>query len=138
MKISSLKRDSAAIEAGQWIDNIPQMGDLRLRVRGFGSKAFVTAQAKLARAVPKDERMRDGQLFPATAIRVLGEAAAEALLLEWDGLTDDADKPLAYDAKLAKTWCTEPDYRHFLDAVVWASQVVENGRSEQTEAIEKN
>lgn len=137
MDISNLKRDSARIEAGEWVGDIPNMGTLRLRVRGIGSKAYTATLSRLSRAVPKDQRLRDGGLKPDSAVRVMGEAMHEALLLEWDGL-EDGDKPLKFDKALALEWMTNPDFRPFLDAVVYAANVVEGGRSEVVEDIAKN
>lgn len=137
MDISNLKRDTARIEAGEWVGDIPGMGDVRLRVRGSGSRIYTTLLARLSRAIPKDERNRDGSLKQDAAIRVMGEAMQQAILLDWEGITDTGD-PVAFDPKLALEWMTQPDFRPFLDAVVYAAAVVENGRAEIEEQLEKN
>lgn len=138
MKINSVMRDSARIEAGEWVGDIPRMADLRLKVRGSGSQAYTTVLSRLSNAVTLDERDRNGALTPAAAMRVMGQAAAEALLLDWDGLEDEDGKPLPYSKDLARKWLVDPDYRPILDAVVFASQVVENGRAKVQEQLEKN
>lgn len=137
MDINNLKRDTSRIEAGEWVGEIPNMGELRLRVRGMGSKLYTATLSRLTRAVPREDRLRDGSLTPHAALRVMGQAMHEHILLDWDGLEQDG-KPLKYDKELALTWLTDPDYRPFLDAVVYAASVVENGRTETQEAIEKN
>lgn len=54
MDIKSLKRDVAASTEGAWVGEIPEMGDLRLRVRGENSPKVAALQARKMRAVPKD------------------------------------------------------------------------------------
>lgn len=137
MDIQSLKKDSAAIAEGQWIGEIPNMGDLRLRVRGASSPRVVAVRARKQRAVPRNERLRDGSLTVETTIRIETEVLHEAVLLDWDGLTDSG-KPVKYDATLAETWLTNPDYRDFADAVVWASQVADRGVEDDKSKSAKN
>lgn len=137
MDIQSLKKNSAAIAEGQWIDDIPNMGDLRLKVRGASSTYVVGVRARKQRAVPRNERMRDGSLTPETTIRIETEVLHEAVLLDWDGLTDGG-KPVKYDQTLAREWLTNPDFRDFADAVVWASHVADRGVADQIEDAGKN
>lgn len=137
MDISNLKRNSAAIEAGQWIDDIPGMGDLRLRVRGFGSEAYQRVSNQLARAVPPEDRERDGALKPPVARHITGQAMHEAILLEWDHLKD-GDKDVPFDSALALTMLTDPDFRRFVEAVTYAATVVDNGRAVAEKKLTKN
>lgn len=137
MDIQSLRKDSALITEGQWIDTIPNMGDLRLRVRGASSPRVVAVRARKQRAVPRNERLRDGSLTVETTIRIETEVLHEAVLLDWDGLTDGG-KPVKYDPALAHEWLTNPDFRDFADAVVWASQVADRGIAEQKEEVAEN
>lgn len=137
MDIQSLKKDAALITEGQWIGEIPNMGDLRLRVRGASSPRVVACRARKQRAVPRDERLRDGSLSIDTTIRIETEVLHEAVLLDWDGLTDGG-KAVKYDEELAREWLTNPDFRDFADAVVWASGVADRGVVDQKEAAAKN
>lgn len=140
MEISALKRSperAAAIEAGEWVDRIPMMGDVRLRVRGIGSKSYQAMLGRLFRAVPREGRNRDNSLKTDVAAKLTGEAMAEHILLDWDGLTESGE-PLPFSKDLAKEWLTDPEYEQFQTAVLWASSVVQNGREEVAEALEKN
>lgn len=137
MDIKNLKRDTARIEGGEWIGDIPGMGELRLRVRGIGSTTYQAAVSRMSRAAPREDRLRDNSLKPAASMRITGRALQEAILLEWDGLESDG-KPLAFDKELALEWLTDPDFRSFFDAVIYAANVVENGRASTTEDLEKN
>lgn len=137
MDITSIKRDSKAIEAGQWVSDIPGMGSLRLKVRGLASPTVVALRSRKERLEPKDGRERDGQLKIEVGLRIFGEVLHEAVLLDWENLTDNG-KPVTYSSELAKAWLTDPDYQPFADAVVWAASVVDNAVDEQKEQLGKN
>ncbi|GGB00597.1 hypothetical protein GCM10011491_30980 [Brucella endophytica] len=137
MEIQSLKRDSAAANAGQWVDDIPGMGDMRLRVRGLSSSTVIALRSRKERKVPRDQRERDGSIKPAVALVIFGEVLHEAVLLEWDGLTNGG-VALPYDAELAKEWLTNPDFAPFADAVTYAAQIVDRGTSQAQGELEKN
>jgi hypothetical protein len=132
MDISALKRDSAKVEAGEWVSDIPGMEDVRLRVRGLSSPTVVAMRSRKERKVSRDGRERDGALKAGVAMGILGEVLHECVLLDWDGLTK-AGQPLPYDPEQAKEWLTNPDFTPFADAVVWAANVVDKGRAGEAE-----
>ncbi|WP_024586005.1 hypothetical protein [Aliihoeflea sp. 2WW] len=132
MDIASLKRDSSKVEAGDWVSDIPGMGDVRLRVRGLSSPTVVALRSRKERKVTREDRERDGSLKPEAAMRIFGEVLHEAVLFDWDGFTN-GKQPLPFDANLAKEWLTNPDYVAFADAVVWAAQIVDKGRAGETD-----
>lgn len=137
MDINSIKRDSASIEAGQWIGDIPGFGDVRFKVRGLTSPTAVALRSRKERKVPIEDRERDGSLKPQVAIRLMGEILHEACLLDWDGITSNG-QPVPYDSEQAKAWLTDPDFMSFADAVAYAAGVVDRTRAGQTGALSKN
>lgn len=137
MDIQNLKRDTAAATEGQWVEDIPEMGDLRLKVRGENSPKVAALRARKLRAVAKDKRGRDGMPVFSEMMRVTAEVLHEVILLDWDGLTNGG-KPVKFDADLAREWLTNPDFQDFADAVAWASRVVANGDAERVEDIAGN
>jgi hypothetical protein len=128
MKISAIKRDSAAIANGVWVKDIPNLADVEFQVRGQSSPAYAAALARLLRAVPPDQRGRDGNPNTETRILCVAKAVHETILLDWKGIEDEKGKPLPYKKDLAYTWLTHPDFQHFLDGVLWASSVADNTR----------
>jgi len=82
MDIKNLKRDVKTVEAGQWIDQLPGMGDMRVRVRGMSSKVYTADLSRRSRAVPPEGRARDNTLLPESATRVMGESIHAHILLE--------------------------------------------------------
>ena len=126
MDLQSLKRDTAAIDGGQWVDDIPGMGNIRLKVRGLSSPQVVAYRARLERAVPKQQRNRDGSVKTAKAMEIMGQLLADKILLDWEGL-EDGGEPMPYSHEAATAILTNPDFLPFADAVTWAAQVVDRG-----------
>lgn len=137
MDIRSIQKDSAAIAEGQWVDSIPGMGDLRLKVRGSTANKVMAVRARKQRNAPNEDRSADGALSVEAAMRIETEVLHEAVLLDWDGLTDGG-QPVKFDSALAKDWLTNPDFRDFADAVVWASGVVSRTTKAVKEKAAKN
>lgn len=137
MEIKDLKKDSAKIAEGQWVQDIPDMGDLRLMVRGLSSPVVSAARSRKERSATRKERHRDGTLKHETAARITSELLAEVVLMDWDGITSGG-KPVKYDAATAAAWLTDPDYQDFANAVAWAALLVDRGEQEITEDLAGN
>lgn len=125
MEISSLKRNAAAAAEGRWVGDIPSMPGLRLRVRGLSSPAAVACRRKKERQVERKDRERGGGFKPEIEQRIAREVLHEAILLEWDGLTDEG-APVTFDADLAGQILLDPDFDAFAGAVTWAASVVDS------------
>lgn len=123
MRLADIKVDSNAIETGAWVDNIPDMGNLRLKVRGAGNAAYAAEQAKLLLAVPRSEKVA-GRVNPTTSDRIMAECLAKTTLLDWEGIEGDDGQPLPYSKETALTLLSDPAYRVLRDAVLWASSQV--------------
>lgn len=140
MDINAIKKTDdavSAIKTGQWIGEIPQFGDVRLKVRGMTSELFTQTYSRLSRRVPAADRDRDGSLLPNVASNILGQALHSTILLDWENITDDGNS-VEFDKALALRWLTELAYRQFADAVVYAAKVVDNGKVATQKALEKN
>lgn len=137
MEINSLKRSTDRVEGGDWVSDIPEMGDLRLRVRGIGSAQYKAVYARKSRAVPRKDRERDGSIKDDVLHQIRGEALHEAILLEWGGLTSGGQE-YAYDADTAMKWLTDPDFADFHYATLYAAGVVGKDRADAQEELEKN
>jgi len=137
MDIGNFKKSSDAIESGDWVDDIPQMGDLRLRVKGLNSAQFKAIFARKQRAVPKQQRERDGEIQEEVLHQIRGEALCEAILLDWDGLTSEG-QPFPFDKETARKWLTDPDFADFHYATLYAAGVVGKDKTEAKDGLEKN
>lgn len=124
MDVGSICKDVAAISAGDWVDNIPGMGDLRLKVRGMTAPSVRQLRGRLVRAVPKDQREDDGTLHDEAARQVLAQVLAEEVLLDWANVEANGE-PVLYSPSLAAAWLRNPGMAIFADAVVWAAAQVD-------------
>lgn len=159
MDLSEVQRDSTAVSAGQWVDEIPNCGDLRLLVRGLSSPYVVAVRSRLERRVPKSDRERDNTLKTTVALKIFGEVLHEAVLLGWENFTKsvpigegeegyippgEVGHPalrkvaIPYNKEDAMTFCTHPDYGPFADAVSWAAMFVDRSSKDMQDELEKN
>jgi hypothetical protein len=123
MKMKDLAIDAGRAEEGAWVDDIPDMEGLRLKVRGSQNRDWRRLQMKLIQAVPRKRRMQ-GTLDPEDADRITNLCLLNTSLLDWAGFDGDDDKALPYSREIAEKLLTDPDYRRFRDAVVWAANLV--------------
>lgn len=137
MRISKLALDIGAIEGGTWVDHIPGLGDIRLKVRGIGNADYRLLNAKLLReAVTANGPGEELTLEQSDALQ--RQLLLDAVLLDWDGLVDDDDNPIPFSRDQAETYLTEPRYRPIRAGVEWAGARVGDRREAQLEADVKN
>lgn len=137
MDISKIKIDSAKIEAGEWVKDIPGMGNLELRVRGLGSIAYREALAQRQRAIPRDQRNADGSIPFRLSDEATAAAVADAILLDWRNV-EISGSPVHFSAAKAREYLANPDYSVFLDAVLFAASKVASDAALIEKALEKN
>ena len=58
MELGEQRVDPKLREEGAWVSDIPEMGDLRLKVRGANNKAWEKRQDALISAVPRKMRIK--------------------------------------------------------------------------------
>lgn len=137
MKLSSLKVNSERAELGAWVGDIPEMPGLRLKVRGFGNEDDRRIQALETEKVPRHLRQR-GRIPEAEQDRILNARIKGALLVDWDGLTGDDDKPLSMHPDLVDEVLTNQDYRKLREAILWAASIVAEDEAASSEGDRKN
>lgn len=137
MKLSDLKVNVAAIEQGAWVDDIPELPGLRLKVRGFGNADDRRIQDIEYQRLPRNLRVR-GNVPSATTDIIMTKRLLGAILIDWDGLTGDDDKPLPYSKETAETLLTDKAYMPLRNAVIWAASVVADETKTEQEADLKN
>lgn len=123
MKLSSLKVDAEKIEGGAWIGDIPEMGDMKLRVRGLQNASYRRMQTKLLDAVPRAQR-QGGRVDPDVMDRITAQCLAATVLLDWSGLEAEDGSSLPYSKEQAHEFLTKPEFRRFREAVVYAATIV--------------
>lgn len=122
MKLNEMTIDANRVEQGAWVDDIPEMGDLRLKVRGFGNSDFRKMQGRLYDAEPRQNKV-GGRLAPERQDFITARCMLHTILIDWDNV-EDANGKVPYSRELAETMLTDPKYRRFRDAVSYAATVV--------------
>lgn len=137
MKLSDAKVDVVKLEEGDWVDNIPELEGLRLKVRGSGNKQWRRLMQQLVNAIPRKKRAA-GLIDPAEMDRVMAIVLRDACLDDWSGLEDDDGKPLPYSKDKAGELLGDPAYSKFRDGVNWAANAVAEQGQADLEADAKN
>jgi hypothetical protein len=132
MKLSGLQVNVEALEQGAWVDDVPDMDGLRLKVRGIGNKDWRKLSQKLVDQVPRRRRVA-GRLDPEDQDRINSILLVDTGLVDWDGLDDDDGEPIPYSKELAKKLITDPRTAKFRDAVLWACSVVSEQEVQEIE-----
>lgn len=125
MNINDLKVDSKKIEEGGWIGAghgtpIPEWDDLALKVRGPDCGLARDLRAALVASVPHTQK-HGGRLSDAVAQDISTEVLVKTVLLDWSNLRRDGVE-VPYTKETAKEILSDPDYRLFRLAVMWASE----------------
>lgn len=134
MDIKTLSTNIAAVEGGQWVDGLPEMGDLRLKVRGMDSVAYREAVAMALRRAPQKDRGKDGIVKMEMSERIAGEMLAEHILLDWQNMTVGGT-PQPYDKSLAVKFLTDNAYAAFRYMVAGCASVVDREARVTEDAI---
>lgn len=137
MKISSVKVDVVKVEEGVWVENIPELEGVKLRVRGAGNRDWKRMMQRLVASVPRQKR-RNGNIDPDEMERILGTVMLETGLLDWSGIEGDDDKPIPYSKEKAKEYLLDPQWQVIRDGVSWACNFVGRDVEEAVEDISGN
>ncbi len=137
MRLNDIAIDPVKFEQGAWVENIPEMGGLRLKVRGIGNADFRRLSAKLYEAEPRQYKV-GGKLDPERQDAITATCLVNTVLIDWDGLRDQNDQPIPYSKDFARELLTKPEFRRFREAVTWAASVVADDVAADTEEAGKN
>lgn len=104
MDIANLDK-KVDLSEGEWVDDIPEMDGVSLRVRSTNYKPFRVATAGLARRSGKKLNTDEGLSDFTVAT---GKPLAEHILLDWKGVRNGG-KDVKYDKKIALSILTADD-----------------------------
>lgn len=127
--MSDMLIDTAAESAGRWISEIPDMGDLELLVRGFDCEEARRVRENRLRSWLRGVSPHSPVREPPQSVRdqAVTMALRHVILLDWRNITDNG-QAVPYSPEMAGRLLTEPQWRRFRLAVLWASDLV--GKSE--------
>ena len=137
MKLSSTIVDSATIERGDWVDVIPGLAGIRIKVRGSNNSDYRKLESQLVREITMADRVEG--LSTVDQDRVTGTLLLETVVLDIDGLTeDDETTPIKYTKDLGAKLFLDPDYRIWRAAAAYAGSVMAERRKSVEAAETKN
>jgi hypothetical protein len=126
--------DPILSEEGVW-SNI--CAGIRVKHASSESRRYKTA-LRAALQKQADQRGTPGALNTEELSVALEEAMAFGLLLDWQGITDEQDQPLAFSAEAALELVGDPQLHIFAERIALAAQNLALFRAEQIKAAEKN
>lgn len=137
MKMNSVKVDNAAIESeeGIWQGDLPELGDIRVKVRGLNNKQYRLKFEAMGRALPPSKR-KNGSIDPIERDRLIGICMLEHVLQDWENVEDP--DPVPYSKEQARIYLTDANYQKFRDGVFIAASRVGEMIEEEDAATEKN
>ena len=139
MKLSSIRIDSARLEGGDWVENIPGLEDVRLRVRGIDNLDYRRLHGTLIDGVGKDEREENGRILPKVPDDIMVELLFKTVLLDWQNVEAEESTPEIpvmepYTHETGFRYLTDPDYRAFREGVAGAATQVAKRSAAKREA----
>lgn len=133
MKLSNIKRNIAAEKSGRWIDiKLPDFDGVALKVRGIGNPDYEALKSRLVDARAPEDREKD------LSAEEIAQLLGDAIVLDWRGILNDDNTPLAFDRATAMKLLSDQDYGDFRSAVIWAAQNVGRDRYASAEQDAKN
>lgn len=137
MKLSAMQVDSALIEQGAWVDDIPELPGIRIKARGTNNKDYRVLEGKLVREIPRSERIEG--VSPVDQDRIAGRLLLETVVVDVEGLTEeDGTTPLPYTRAVGERLLLDPDFRIFQAGAAYAGGVVAQRRKAAQETETKN
>lgn len=123
MKLSSVAVDPKAIEDGEWVKNLPEMGNLELKCRGQNSAAWRALLRKEINKLPRNLRNRPDGLPIAIQDKINNACLVGVGVLDWKNLELD-DGAHDYSKELLAKLLADPVYQIFRDACLTATSRV--------------
>jgi len=128
-KFSDLQARNSKIEKGAWVEELPNLSDLgiKVRVRGYGNSDHRKFMAELYSEVSDEDRTK-----PEVEFAIHTELITRTILLEWTGMDD-----FPFNPKNVKIALTDPSVAILRTAIDFASKTVGQSGVEKLEAAVK-
>lgn len=135
MKLSSIRVNAAAEEAGRWMP-APTLPGVSFKVRGIGNSDYKALAGKLRAEIPRSELLKGVSSEQVQKINVT--LLVETVLQDWKGLEGDDDKPLKFTKAKAAELLADPNMRVLREAVEAAAALVGEDALAEQETDAKN
>lgn len=149
MKIASVGMDPKAVEDGEWVANLPEMDDLKLKCRGQNSSVWRTLARKQINALPRNLRNRPDGVPMNVQDQINNKCIVGAGLLDWENMElgpQDWERlgmapqpnPVPYSRELAEKIINHPYYFLIRDACLIATTRVGAAAADADEELVGN
>ncbi len=128
-KLNSFAVNAEAIEGGEWVEEIPDCGDLKIKTRGLGNSEWKRLNQTLVMALPRTERRNPKGLTPERQREITAKLLAHTCVLDWN-LTDDDEKPIACSPASVFEIISNPKLGPLYDACLWAAAHIGDSRED--------
>jgi hypothetical protein len=118
VKLSQIKKASAAIEGGSWVKS-PIFPGVRHRVKGMSCRDAQALRTKRISEIPRAERI--GGLSKAHEDEIELHILSEVIWLDSEGLCDDDDRPIVLSLERRRELLANPDLSLLRNDVIAAS-----------------
>lgn len=132
MDLAELTLDVARAEAGDWVTDLPDLGDIAVKVRGLGNADYRIEQAELVQKLPARKRSSVVELD-----KVQTRLLLDTVLKDWKNVSQGgADVP--YSKETAERLLFNPALRKFRDGILIAGAQIADARAEVAATDSKN
>lgn len=137
MKLSDLELNLAAVDDGAWVDTLPDLEGVRVRVRGTDYKPYQKALRQALAGQGRKQRLQatmDVEGYDVLTRKLM----AEHLVVAWDGIEDEQGLPVAATPALVMQVMTERRFRPLRDGILYAVNLVDSNLVEHREEAAGN
>lgn len=132
-KLSKFKQDIQKSEEGAKVD----LGDgLIVTVARVGNSHYQETLKSLTK--PYKNAIKNGTLSDSVFEKMMVQAMAEAILLDWEGMEGEDGKLIPYSKDKAKEILGDPAYKDFRELISDLANEAETFRQQEIEEISKS
>lgn len=111
MKISKIKRDTNAVDAGVWVNKV--IDDLDIKVASTDSRKYTDALRLALKPYQRNIKNMNNDQFA----EIQNKIAAKHLLLDWENMEDDTGTNVPYSSAKALEYLSDPEMADFRELV---------------------
>lgn len=135
MKLSHIRKATAAMEGGAWVKS-PVLPGVRHRLKALNCRDAQQLRAKLIAEIPRAERI-DG-LSQAAEDEIELRILSEVIWIDSEGLRDDDDMPIVVSLERRRALLTDPQLGVLRNDILTASTRVGEAELAEGERDAKN
>lgn len=132
MKLNALKQNVDKEQSGVWVEY--EGTEVSFLIARMNNPRYTE---KIRKATKVGRGMRFRKAEDVTDKLVL-EAVAETILLDWKGLEDESGKPIPFSTSAAMEILSDPQYRDVYNFILMFASDRENFLNEEVDSIVKN